>query len=344
MLPRSLRTALPAAALALLVANLPPAPALAESAASKAGRYLGYFQYNVRIGSKQKKLDWNWEVYARQAERAGMTLWDRGAVRRSILGGTKVKAVDAPRNGQIGWQDLFPNDGKDGGPRTKDDGRTKDVDAGGRTPRSWDFAYHGPTDADGRSANGEALPYVKDLARRMAQDLIGSSASFGQGYFAQNYSGYDRRVNVTGRGKVYIRHLGFDVRAKPGTPVRAVAPGVVTAVVGNVKNPMTPAVVVKERGAERWWVYGHIVQGVKRGARIKRGQVVGRLVDQRREWKHTHLHVTVFTSGYPLPKKVKRYFGWGRTYHPDVRQAITLAQRHSMHPLEAYARANGLRY
>ena len=279
----------------------------APDASVLADNYLDWFGNNTRQGDATK-ADKHWKMYVGAAKAAGLAVHAREYVEAESREGRDVRASSA------------------GTPTS--------------APPNWDYAYRDNWDRDKKPLNGEATPYVKSVAEKMARDLVGSGFKQLQHYMSRNYMGHDRPTKSGGK-RVYMRHLGFDVGKRIGAPVKALTNGKVVATIGTVKDPNTPAVIVKEDGAERWWVYGHITHGVKRGQRVAKGKVLGKMVDPQGQWD-PHVHVTVFTSGWPLPRKVRPNFGWGRAKAADERRTIGLALKYSMHPLEGYARVNGL--
>ena len=295
-------------------------------AAALANQYLCKFWYNVRDRAPYM-MNKNWGLYTSYAKQAGYGLLSRSTV-ESQARKSKSCGIKASNAGSSGGNTST----------AKDESDTK---ISGGAPSNWDNAYHGPNDIDGKSSNGESSTFVKSIISKMIGDVAGSGGRAGQGYLAQTYMGYSTATSASGRSNVYIRHTGLDMPNAIGTSIRAAAPGQVVAVIGNVSDPNTPAVVVKENGANRWWVYGHIAQSVKRGQNIAKGTVVGKTVNPKGQFR-SHVHVTVFTTSYPLSNKsLKDKFGWGRTYTKSAGEAESLAKAYTMHPLEAYARANG---
>ena len=300
-------------------------------AAALANRYLCWFWGSVRDKAPYR-IKKNWNLYTSYASKAGFKTFSKsyveGRARKSPKCGLSAAGAGSSSGG---GNSTAQNDVASTGGKSVD----------GKAPSNWDNAYQGPSDLDGKASNGEASSYVKSLIGKMVADVVGSGGKAGQGYLAKNYKGYSIATSASGRSNVYIRHTGFDFPNAIGKPVRAVAPGQVVAIIGNVSDPNTPAVVVKENGANRWWIYGHIAQGVKRGQNVTKGSVVGKITNPKGQFK-PHVHVTVFTTAYPLQNKsLKDKFGWGRTYTHSASEAVSLARAYTMHPLEAYARANG---
>ncbi|MBI3976466.1 MAG: M23 family metallopeptidase [Armatimonadetes bacterium] len=70
-------------------------------------------------------------------------------------------------------------------------------------------------------------------------------------------------------------HLGVDFRAATGTPVRAAQSGVVTLA---ERLPLSGNIVMVDHGAGIFTTYQHLSAiSVRRGARVARGQIVGRV-------------------------------------------------------------------
>ena len=279
----------------------------APDQAALADDYLAWFGNNVRAGDAAK-ADRHWKMYLKAAKAIGLSIHPRAYVEAEALKGKTVTAASA------------------GTPTSP--------------PTNWDFAYRDNWDRDGKPANGEATAYVKSVAEKMARDLVGSSFKEGQAYMSRNYMGHDKPIKSNGK-RVYIRHLGFDVVKKVGAPVKALTSGKVVALMGKPSDPDNIAMVVKESGAKRWWVYGHISHKVGRGQYVAKGKVLGKMVDPKGRWK-PHVHVTLFTTKWPLSAKVRRHLGWGRARAAEKRETIDRALNNTMHPLEGYARVNKL--
>lgn len=99
-------------------------------------------------------------------------------------------------------------------------------------------------------------------------------------------------------------HVGVDLAANPGTPVKATAAGVVrfagtTEVYGHN--------VVLDHGAGIATRYGHLQKiGVTRGQRVERGQLIG-LTGNTGRSTGPHLHYEVLVDGRPVdPRRLAR--------------------------------------
>lgn len=99
-------------------------------------------------------------------------------------------------------------------------------------------------------------------------------------------------------------HVGVDLAANPGTPVKATAAGVVrfagtTEVYG--QN------IVLDHGAGVASRYGHLEKiGVTRGQRVERGQLIG-LTGNTGRSTGPHLHYEVLVNGRPVdPRRLAR--------------------------------------
>ncbi|MCB1884067.1 MAG: M23 family metallopeptidase [Geminicoccaceae bacterium] len=313
-------------------AQQPAAGNVDATAGDKANTYLEWFQNNVR-GSNPSRADQHWKFYTQYAGKAGLPLWRLSDVeahaKRTFK---KLSAFDAPNASPAPSKPApAPSTPKTEAPAPAKPG----------VPEDWDEAWHDPSDLDGKADNGESTPYVKDLIAKMGSDLVGSGFQQGQGYLSQHYMGHDTPVQYPGRGLVYIRHTGTDFPKPIGTTVRALTPGVVVGTYNDAKTSNQALAVVKEDGADRWWVYLHTSYRVKQGQHVAKGTVIGTIADPRGEWNHPHVHVNVMTT-WPLSRAVSQYLSLGRSYHPNRDEAVRLAKAYTMHPLEAYARANGL--
>ena len=76
-------------------------------------------------------------------------------------------------------------------------------------------------------------------------------------------------------------HFGVDITALDGTRVYAVAPGRV-----HYSRGHRTAIAVRDPSACRWFAYWHVVPAVRSGTRVRRGDLVGRVV---RGYNHVHL-------------------------------------------------------
>ncbi len=199
---------------------------------------------------------------------------------------------------------------------------------GGKTPRGWDYVLRNGDDLK------RASSYIRSVAQSMFRDAVGSSTSMSVGYLAPNYMGYSKPS-----GGKYIRHTGLDLPKGVGSPVRALAPGKVVSVI--TKNPLDAAVIVKENGASRYWVYGHVQGKVRRNQNVGKGTVVGSIINPRGKFR-PHVHVSVLTTPFPVRGSLRNNLGWGRTKGGSPKEAEETALRYTMQPLEAYARANGM--
>ena len=198
----------------------------------------------------------------------------------------------------------------------------------GKAPRGWDYVLRNGDDLR------KASPYIRSVAQSMFRDAVGSSTSMSVGYLAPNYMGYSKPS-----GGKYIRHTGLDLPKGVGRPVRALAPGKVVSVI--TKNPLDAAVIVKENGASRYWVYGHVQGKVRRNQNVGKGTVVGSIINPRGKFR-PHVHVSVLTTPFPIRGSLRNKLGWGRTKGKSQKEAEGTALRYTMQPLEAYARANGM--
>lgn len=88
-------------------------------------------------------------------------------------------------------------------------------------------------------------------------------------------------AGITARQLVnsYTEHDGLDIMAPAGTPVVAIAPGLVE----NLSNsPEDDGITASIRSDDARWVfyYAHLegyAQGLKEGRRVERGQIIGRV-------------------------------------------------------------------
>lgn len=103
------------------------------------------------------------------------------------------------------------------------------------------------------------------------------------------------------RGSCAHFHSGLDIANRRGTPVVAVADGVVELVGWDPWLRPNPAwLVVIDHGNGLRTLYAHMrakpVEGVRRGARVKQGQVIG-LMDSTGRSTGPHLHFVVYRNG-----------------------------------------------
>ena len=306
-----------------LAAFLLPAPLLAET--RKAQTYLNWCQNNVRDGAAAKAAK-HCGLYRVQAATERLGVWSQSAIKAAVAKKRRLVAAKAPTPSKSA-------------PSTHKSETPVSISRG--VPNDWDEAWHDPRDLDGKDSNGESTPYVKDLIAKMGSDLLGSGFTPGQAYLSRTYSAYNTPAYFSGRGKVYVRHTGTDFMKPIGSTVRALAPGQVVATYNDPRTSNQALAVVKEDGADRWWVYLHTSYRVKKGQRIAKGAVIGTIADPRGEWRNPHVHVNVMTT-WPISPAVAQYLSLGRSYHPDKGEAIRFAKTYTMNPLEAYALANGL--
>lgn len=98
--------------------------------------------------------------------------------------------------------------------------------------------------------------------------------------------------------KVSVAHDGVDLMASAGTPVRATASGVVTAVRKSAGGLGNVVELTHEGGLVTR--YAHLSEIlVKKGKRVKAGDIVGLVGDSGRTFA-THLHYEIFKDGKPL--------------------------------------------
>ena len=97
-------------------------------------------------------------------------------------------------------------------------------------------------------------------------------------------------------------HHGIDIAAPHGSPIYAVADGVV--VFAGWKGPLGRVVIV-HHGFRITTKYAHAASvHVKRGRRVRRGEILGRVGNSGRS-TGTHLHLEVRVSGRPIdPQKL----------------------------------------
>ena len=303
----------------IMAAWLTPMPLLAaeQDAAALADQYLRWFQNNVR-GINPTRADTHWSFYVQYAGEAGLPLWDRAEVEAYA----ETTALKLHADGTT--------------PSTP----TSDPDPTPGVPSDWDEAWRDPLDLDGNADNGESTPYVKDLIAKMGSDLLGSGFEPGQGYLSRTYPGHEKPVQIPGLGLAYVNHTGTDWRKPIGASVRALTPGVVVGTY-NARTSNQANVVIKQDGADRWWIYVHMSYVVTPGQHVAKGTKLGTIADPKGEWNHSHVHVNILTT-WPRGPELSKYLTYGRSYHPDAVKSMRIAKAHTMHPLKAYARANGL--
>ena len=106
-------------------------------------------------------------------------------------------------------------------------------------------------------------------------------------------------------------HYGIDVRAAIGTPVYAVATGVVARVDPVNDSSAGKNVVIRSSsgGATFHHRYLHLdsVAAIKRGAVIGRGALVGTVGNTAAENSAPHLHFDLFGDGEMLSRYIARY-------------------------------------
>ena len=344
-----------------LAAFFLPTPLLAETRSAQT--YLNWCQNNVRDGSANTIKHCSW--YKREAANEGLGVWVQTDIEAAVQDKRRLVADEAPPstdNTSSGSDEPVPSDNTSSGsdePVPSDNtssGSDEPIPSDNASsgsdseppvstplgvPKDWDEAWHDPFDLDGKDSNGESTPYVKDLIAKMGSDLLGSGFTPGQAYLSRNYMGYDNTVHILDRGNVYVRHTGTDFMKPIGSTVRALTSGEVVATYNDPQTSNQALAVVKEDGADRWWVYLHTSYRVMKGQHLVKGAVIGTIVDPMGEWPRSHVHVNVMTT-WPISPAVAQYLSLGRSYHPDKGEAIRFAKTYTMHPLEAYALANGL--
>jgi murein DD-endopeptidase MepM/ murein hydrolase activator NlpD len=169
--------------------------------------------------------------------------------------------------------------GRDG--RRLAPGRVLAVDYRGRTESVAAYLY---AEADGEPVYADDAGHLLDAAPlRFPLEFTRISSTFS-----------DARMHpILKRERA---HLGVDFAAPIGTPVRAIAPGLVKF--AGAQNGFGNHVEL-DHGAERVSAYSHlngIAPGVKSGARVQRGQLLG-WVGQTGLATGPHLHFAVFEGG-----------------------------------------------
>lgn len=94
------------------------------------------------------------------------------------------------------------------------------------------------------------------------------------------------------------RHLAVDITAPIGTPVRSLAPGLVTYTDDGVKGYGRMVMVLHGGGWSSLYAHLHKYK-IKPGAWVKRGQVIG-LSGNTGISKGPHLHFAVLDNGEPI--------------------------------------------
>lgn len=219
------------------------------------------------------------------------------------------------------------------------------LEASAQAPADWSKSYFDVKDNDGNLKNGEASPYVKSLISQLTTDLYGLPAKPYHGYFSRAYRYYSTRYKDSSLGPVYWRHTGLDVDKPKGSPVYALTNGVVVKILGNKNDPANLAMIIKEDGANRYWVYGHVIPAFRVGQRVDQGVRIGEIVNQDGIYTHTHVHITVFTTAFPLPSSNpdSKYVGWGVVRgKASGAEAEARAKKYTIPALEAYALSRGL--
>lgn len=211
-------------------------------------------------------------------------------------------------------------------------------------PSDWSLAYRDRMDNDNRASNGEAIPYAKDLIKELADDLYGNSQTSAawpyHGFLSREYVAYSKRkYDTLTKSYVYWRHTGLDMVKPKNSAVYSLTDGVVQSVYGTISDPENLAILIKESNSNRTWVYGHVAPGVKAGMKISEGQKIGTIVDQSKVWKYTHVHLTVLIVPFPLSSSNAdaKKLGWGRARGVTQSEAVNIALKYTIHPLEAYA-------
>jgi murein DD-endopeptidase MepM/ murein hydrolase activator NlpD len=115
--------------------------------------------------------------------------------------------------------------------------------------------------------------------------------------YPRNYFYYGYRIPEGGLAGT--PHLAFDIWAKPGTPVRASAPGTIVAPLYDWQFGIS--------GDFGTVFYNHIVPSVKIGDRVKRYDIVGYIAEN--QGNHVHFELR------PAPEKILSAFpGVGDTF------------------------------
>ena len=105
------------------------------------------------------------------------------------------------------------------------------------------------------------------------------------------------------RGNCRHFHLGIDVANRSGTPIRAVADGVVTHVGWDPwwrgRNRAWTVVISHGHGVRTF--YAHLqqrqIEGIRRGAHVVRGQVIGRMgMTGHATGPHLHFAVLLYSN------------------------------------------------
>ncbi|NVJ01554.1 M23 family metallopeptidase [Myxococcus sp. AM009] len=150
--------------------------------------------------------------------------------------------------------------------------------------------------------------YVKPPAsvrRRMAADRRAFAAAFAQDFSAPHFSrnfAWPREDRITApfgdrrtfNGKLSSQHFGVDIDGDPGTPVQAANDGTVVMARDNYAAGNT---VLVHHGAGLYTAYFHLSRiDVKTGARVKQGQVLGKVGSTGRV-TGPHLHWGVKVDG-----------------------------------------------
>lgn len=106
------------------------------------------------------------------------------------------------------------------------------------------------------------------------------------------------------RGSCDHFHSGIDIANDRGTPVRAVADGVIEMVGWDPWiNPDPDWLVIIDHGNGLRTLYAHLrakpVDGIERGAHVFQGQLIG-LMDMTGRATGPHLHFAVYLNGEPV--------------------------------------------
>jgi len=106
------------------------------------------------------------------------------------------------------------------------------------------------------------------------------------------------------RGSCDHFHTGIDIANHRGTPIRAVADGVIELVGWDPWVRPDPAwMVIIDHGNGFRTLYAHMrakpVDGIKRGARVYQGQLIG-LMDMTGHATGPHLHFAAYRNGEPV--------------------------------------------
>lgn len=118
-----------------------------------------------------------------------------------------------------------------------------------------------------------------------------------------------------------VGHEGIDIPLKPGTPIRAVASGVVWHA-GHSIDPAAGIWVGIEHAAGWSSRYMHLDRTIVRpGQRVSKGEIIGGAGDTG-AWSGTHLHFNLLLRPERLMEYAATYgvpaSGWGRDHGPGV--------------------------